>query len=625
MTEPTPTVVDGRPAEEVRTSAPNEPTSPTSTRDDQAAREDEAQPESSGAESPTAADNERKEQRQYQTLGGLLNAHNLFDVIKKSQRPLEEHHLITPELRAIYSTVKGLAEAGALRDVREIVGDDKRKQAAFGNYTAVFEALRDQRFIPAAVADPAELVTRLNAAVPANDGFQVPDTDLRAAIAPTEAADSAQATRAKPQQATAAQTPPPDDSGATPEDGDTAPGQEEDEPTLYTYQRNLLPEHALIGSLIHAPNAINDLEKFLGPRDFSSQSVRAIYTTVRGLAVSRELIDVLSVQGDGPRKEAADKNRLAVVRALADQRFTQDTVPNASRLLAQMYRAAPAETLPYRGVYDEGAQMRLGRMVLEDSIRRHVEGLGVQMVRPAALTRPPLVQGRGTVEEMRSNLALVDASLDKLAQRLALAVERTGPAAHQSDIDPARVAQNEAKPYKPWRGWLTKAQVYRAERHLIHLALYSGTGLDIDLTPDDFSNRRHANTWAAIQRVQAAGETVNATSVFLAVKPADLARENHPRPVLSDKTILDMGTVEPKNDEARIGRSLRTVVTAGLRKFSGNSRDAVQAAARNRGVDPQALLNYAKDEVSKLTKRADTAGTQHQRATEMLGNRGATR
>ncbi|ATY17109.1 hypothetical protein CU254_41775 (plasmid) [Amycolatopsis sp. AA4] len=499
---------------------------------------------------------------------------------------------------------------------------DRREAAAAGGEGPRPEAASE----PAAAAKPPEAAgeakaegpprrERLRDAKPAK-AEERPVGPLRAALDRREAA-AAGGEGPRPEAASepAAAAKPPEAAGEA--------KAEEDKPTRYTYNPNLLPQHALLGSLIHTPNAIDDIEKFLGPRDFSESSLRALYTTIRGLAHTNGLQEVNAIEGDEERMQAAKDNYVALLEALHDQRFTDAVIPNLATVVGQVNAAAPADTVSYRGVYDPGAQMRLGRMVLEDSVRRHVESLGVQMVRPSPLIRPSFFRRRtGTAEDMLSNLTTVTASLEKLAERLARAVERTGPSGESyQDLD--RAVEFAAQPYQPsGLRALGAPLVRRAERHLIHLALHSGTGLDLGLTPEDFSSSEHANTWAAIQRVQEKGHSVNYVSVFEELRPVP----GQPSlPVLSDTELTRIFNTAPNKSESKIERSLRTVFDASLKRQSQTVRNTVQALARNQAIDPQSLLNYAQKETSKLAKRADTVSHHRQKAVEQLGQRGVAR
>jgi hypothetical protein len=264
------------------------------------------------------------------------------------------------------------------------------------------------------------------------------------------------------------------------------------------------------------------------------------------------------------------------------QRFTEIPVPNVSRLIAQLNGAALPETLPYRGVYDQGAQMRLGRSVLEESLARRIAGLGGMLQRSSGLTAPPPRLGRrqpgDAVDALASNLAVVRGQLDRMAERLALAVERTGPAAPTSTADAAHVAEEAASRRgvpAPLRV-LAAPLVHRAERHLLHLAVHSGTNVELDLTPQDFQSPRHANTWRAIQQLRERGEPVNYVSVF------QETRNPFPhQPVLSDKQLTGMEFAgKPNASPERIAKSLRTVVDASLSRAFNGTRTALTREPR---------------------------------------------
>jgi hypothetical protein len=399
---------------------------------------------------------------------------------------------------------------------------------------------------------------------------------------------------------------------------------EDDEPTLYTYDEDLLAAHALLGSLVHAPAAHDELEKFIEAGDFVNADLRAVYLTVRGLWTGGELVDVAALATPGERFAAANRNQLRVMEALQSNRFTAITVANIPRLMGQLAAAAPPEAVPFRGVYDPRAQIRLGRMVLEDSIRRRVNALGVSM-----RTRAPQADLRDMPRQqrpphgVRSNLLAIADNLEAMSQRLAHATDRTGPAEVSGDaaIQHAAeaVAQATARHRLSRSGPITALRLHRAERDLIHLALHSGTSgiLDLDLQPQDFSRPRHANTWHAIQRLRQRGEPVNAVSVFYEVRGVPM------RPVLSDRQIMRM--IYPPPPTNRITRSLRTMVNSLLSRSAATGRDALTTVAADRAVPVEGVLAQAKKEVVTLADRARTAAEQHRMITDHQPGRSTTR
>jgi replicative DNA helicase len=149
--------------------------------------------------------------------------------------------------------------------------------------------------------------------------------------------------------------------------------------------------------------------------------------------------------------------------------------------------------------------------------------------------------------------------------------------------------------------------VHRAERHLLHLAVHSGTNVDLDLTPQDFQSSRHANTWRAIQQLRDRGEPVNYVSVF------QETRSPFPhQPVLSDKQLTGMEFAgKPNVSPERIAKSLRTVVDASLSRAFNGSRAALKALASHGNLDPQQMIDQAQKAVAALSGRAQTAGQQH--------------
>jgi hypothetical protein len=387
-----------------------------------------------------------------------------------------------------------------------------------------------------------------------------------------------------------------------------------------------MPEHALLGSLLNTPTALGDLEEFLGARDFSNPDTRAVYTAIRGLHRDGALINVADMSSEARQLEAANENYLKLFTALrADPPpYGRNTISDIPRLIGEITAAAPAESVPYRGVYDPGAQMRLGRMVLEDSIRRQLNGMGVNMERAKPLVAPAQTlgpqRGERAAQTLVSNLEVIESQVDAMAQRLVAAVKHTGPDAVAVAVP--RVADETVSQSAAGRIRLpdrlraiTAPLQHRAERHIIHLALHAGRMENIpeailNLAPEDFSGSRHANTWRTIKDLQARGLPVNYVAVDRESRAGSFAHD----PMLTSRVLTKMAE-PPEIKPERVARSLRTVVSSALARAKTDSQYGITAVATGTEVPVESALFNVKKNISGLAERAKTAVQQHREIT----------
>jgi len=398
-------------------------------------------------------------------------------------------------------------------------------------------------------------------------------------------------------------------------------------PTPYSYNPDLLAEHALLGSLMYAPQAIVELDTFLGVRDFSTPTTRALYATLRGLHASGALFDVAALRTEGARLDAANENRLRLFTALrtTPSPFTDITVPNMPQVLNSLVQAAPPECLPFRGVYDPGAQLRMGRMVLEDSCRRQLQAIGVMLRRTEPLVTPaqqPSNRAERHTQNLTGHLDVVQTQLRSMTDRLVQATRRTGPNSPTvSGVHPGRRAEATAARAET-RRWrlpapiraLTEHRLRRAELHVIHLALNCGRMRTVppeilNLRPDDFTDPRHANTWRTIQDLHRRHLPVNYVSVFHASR-------THPahQPGLSDRALLTLAA-PPNIKPERVAHSLATVTTAALSRATHRTSRAITAITTGPAVTVQDALDHVTRDVTTLAARATTAGGLHRATT----------
>lgn len=388
---------------------------------------------------------------------------------------------------------------------------------------------------------------------------------------------------------------------------------------LYRANPHLPTEHSLLGSLIHAPDGLNDMAKFLIGRDFSSSELSAVYLTVRGLVQARELTEVSPLKDRTEQQWACAGNKMRVLDALVNQRFTTTPLADPEGLINRLADAAPAESVPYRGVYDPSAQMRMARDVLADAIQRTVTDVGVRMQRRERFVWPLRTAARQelTALALHSRLVSAQATLDQMTVRWAQAVDRTGTnIGAQAATEIAAAAATARRPARP--GPISAFRLRRAERHLIHLALHTGHHLDGDIRPEYFTAPEHRNTWQLLMDIRGRGEPVNRLALY-----NETNRNPDIRPVLPHEDTYNKMRVAPETRPHRIANSLRTVVNAALNRAAKDAGSAVTTAATNQAVPIEGLLDYADQRVHALMGRATTASTTHQKIADQHETRGS--
>jgi hypothetical protein len=469
-----------------------------------------------------------------------------------------------------------------------------------------------------AQAPAAAAATQAPAATPATP-TQVPAATT---AAPAQAPAAATATNAATAPAPAAASP---SAAATPrpiaqqQAQASAQANRGDGASEYRYDPSLLPEHALLGSLLHAPRALDQLEQFLGARDFATDETRAVYATLRGLYRTGSLFDVSTLPTDSQRMHAANENHVRLLQALRTDppRFTTIKVTDPPALIAQLTTAAPPESLPFNGVYDPRAQVRLGRMVLEDSCRRQLRSMGVLLQRSVPLVPPATTSERAerATNTVLANLTTIQDQLATISERFVNAVRLTDRPTRSTPQQLGRSRSSDlAARRRPsvWRHPISTVLQNRAERHLLHLALHAGrmdtvpTEL-LNLAPEDFTNPKHANLWRAIKDIQTRGDCVNYVSVI---------RETHApgfphTPTMSARELAGMAE-PPQVKPDRVARSLRLVVSSALTRATKASQQAVTALAANHTAPFETTLARARSEFDLLTDRATTAHAHHQ-------------
>jgi predicted transcriptional regulator len=392
---------------------------------------------------------------------------------------------------------------------------------------------------------------------------------------------------------------------------DPATARRDAEVTIYDRNPDLMPEHALLGSALHAPQILDDVQMFLRPRNFSLPETRATYETLVGLRAEHLLLDVRGV-AEPQRMRAAFENRINLRRALLDapNKYTQITLDRAAvdRVLLNIDDAAPLDTLGTRSVYNPAAQLQLGRLVLEKATDRtlRASGLAIEQSQPLTPVRFSARVGRDA-KAMIAALERVDKNLDSISHQWQEASLVLGPDRRADGLADQEVAASSAKRWKvPDRLLrITNPQRHRAERDLLHLMMHCGDLSDVpqavlDLSPDVFSDSRHATTWRVIQSLHERGERITYPMVADQLHGKAFA-EN---PGLPDGALIRMSR-RPDLPVSKIGRALRAVTQSALARAKADFQYGLAALSTDRLAPGQQAVATARQLVSGVRDRAE--------------------
>ncbi|WP_406639123.1 hypothetical protein [Amycolatopsis sp. WGS_07] len=393
-------------------------------------------------------------------------------------------------------------------------------------------------------------------------------------------------------------------------------------PRPYRYDATRPPEHALLGSLLHAPSALGEsgLPAFLRARDFPTTDTRAAYEILVGLHKDGLLFDIRSpgLTSDKARMHVAGQNRRTLHAALlaAPSKYTRLTVSNPLRLLRQLDAAAPPGTATTRSVYDPVTQLHLGRMVVGDATYRALRAAGAMLERTKPLIplqRTPTRPADRRTEALVQNLATMDANLRGITERLVEAVRLTGPDDADDHAAATAIAQREKSRWTlpdSVRS-ITRPRLDRAERHLLHILLHAGTMTYVPeeilhLPPDVFASPLHANTWRTIQDLRARGQSADYIAVIREAQ--GLAFPYHP---MLSAAAIDSMRHTPELSPAKVAASLRIVNDAALSRTTAQTRRAIAAVTADRDIPALQAVGEVRGRLAALADRAQQTLPPH--------------
>lgn len=383
----------------------------------------------------------------------------------------------------------------------------------------------------------------------------------------------------------------------------------------YRYDPTRPPEHALLGSLLHAPSALGKqgLPAFLRARDFPTTDTRAAYEILVGLHKDGLLFDIRSpaLTSDKARMHVAGQNRRTLHAALlaAPSKYTRLTVANPLRLLQQLDAAAPPGTATTRSVYDPVAQLHLGMMVVEDATDRALRAAGAMLERTTPLVPLQRTAARPAdrrTEALVQNLTAIDANLRGITERLVEATRLAGPNEAGERAAATAIAQREKS---RWRlpdslRAITRPRLDRAERHLIHVLLHAGTMTGVpeeilNLPPDVFASPLHANTWRTIHDLRARGQAADYVAVIREAQ--GIAFPWHP---ILPAAAIDSMRLTPDLSPTKVAASLRIVSDAALARASAETRRAIAAVTADRDIPALQAVGEVRNRLAAVADRA---------------------
>ncbi|ATY17107.1 hypothetical protein CU254_41765 (plasmid) [Amycolatopsis sp. AA4] len=308
-----------------------------------------------------------------------------------------------------------------------------------------------------------------------------------------------------------------------------------------------LAERALLGALLHRPARLADVQGWLRPHDFADPELGAVYSAMqdlhgRGLLQSVSEKALVGNDFSPATRNAVTRNILAVRDVLADR--TGTGTARQSRLMTELYLAAPPSTTPHHAHYAE--------RVLESSARRQIE-------RWAVRTRS--VAGSGRISgDLRA--------IQDLDRALSNGIRGPGSGIPLAE-DPASLAPTVPPP---------ALLVDRAEKRLIGDVL-AGKRPDLitRFTPEDFTGSpAHAATWRSIRALAAASPPEPVDPVTVAWE-GEVHADDHGQGLPPDE-LMDLARKSAPASE----NAVSIVVQAALHHHAQQASDALQSAARDR-------------------------------------------
>ncbi|GAA4009735.1 hypothetical protein GCM10022247_34840 [Allokutzneria multivorans] len=375
---------------------------------------------------------------------------------------------------------------------------------------------------------------------------------------------------------------------------------------LYEQQPELASEHALLGSLTHAPAMLAQLA-FLAPRAFSTEETQAVWGCLAGLQRDGALFDVASLADEPARQRAATENYSKLLHALRNPpaSYTPIKLADPAPVIAMMRATAPPESVPLQGTYAPQAQAHLAQRVVTAKVKRSLDALGgiIQSaggIQPASTTPAPAPYPATT------KLATAEGILAQLsthAQNLANSMQRPDVASASAPAHARRV-----KIPQLLRPVLRPVRSYYEQR-LLHVMMHGGdlSGVPapiLALGPDVFSKPEHANLWRTIHDIRGRGAPVNFPEVFAETKRPGFVH----KPVPSTLSFLKWAGT-PSAGVGTVNRALVTIVGSAQLEASQSRLDKKTLAVLtgNGPVETHDAVQAVSTVLNALSRRAQAS------------------
>lgn len=364
-----------------------------------------------------------------------------------------------------------------------------------------------------------------------------------------------------------------------------------------------LAEQAVIGALLRSPHKISQLAPWLSADAFAEPLHRGLFAAIdqRQRGGSLHLVDpppvaMWDMNPDDRQRSVANMIEIQLaLEAAADPAAPSVAAPT----LAEIAHAGT-------GVSDQQL-LAFGRMVLEGSVRRQLDGWGVHLQHAVAD-----LHATGTLDTAVLDQS-TDAVIDHLLELQAQMAGRGAP----------HTARQGAPPRVGPAPGLPADLVARAQRAVIGAVLTEPRWQHLlnRLQPEDFVGfPAHATTWQAMQEAALEGPmhpvTVAAASERLSYQAMADGTDLAPGlPV----TQLQMLASAPAR---QIRRAVVDVAAAALAEHAGRARNQMQEAAADPRRDVTAAVDLAKVVVARFGERAtrliraDRAGSLSERLDE---------
>ncbi|WP_309114670.1 DnaB-like helicase N-terminal domain-containing protein [Saccharothrix sp.] len=347
-------------------------------------------------------------------------------------------------------------------------------------------------------------------------------------------------------------------------------------------QQARFPERELLGALLQRPERVAELRGWLEPGDFVDPAHRAVYATVSALHERGRLrpvpADPAALSNPDQRvRQTITANVVAVTEAMERGEFTDVRVENYRELMTGLYIAGAAAGAVPTGLY--------GQIVLELSVRRQVQELGVNLEAAVASTDPFTVDA-----------ASVQSGLREVENRLMNLVAQTRRSAGEvmGTLSPSARPSPPVVPTTP----LPARLVERKERALVHAVIADSAhhGLLEQLRPQDFASAALATAWRAVQNVRKRGEPVTPVTVWW--ESGRLAASAPSGGTLSPEELVEMRS-SPQHATAVDG-AVTVVARASLTRIASRAREEIERAAADRSLDAGKVIGVTSEAAARV-------------------------